>query len=198
MLSLTHFLYYAYLKPIYVMIKNLISISLCLLFISYSWAQEPKNDKEKAKTDGYEFTDTKIAKYTPVKDQSRSGTCWSFSGLAFLESEMLRQGKPEVDLSEMFIVRMTYLEKAEKYVRMHGTGNFSAGGATHDVMNIIKKYGIVPEEAYPGLNYANHKLRQHGKKDLTEFLMLIWVNSQKSSLIKGKNTHPNLLQNLSV
>ena len=138
MLSLTHFLYYAYLKPIYVMIKNLISISLCLLFISYSWAQEPKNDKEKAKTDGYEFTDTKIAKYTPVKDQSSSGTCWSFSGLAFLESEMLRQGKPEVDLSEMFIVRMTYLEKAEKYVRMHGTGNFSAGGATHDVMNIIK------------------------------------------------------------
>ena len=185
------------------MIKNLISISLCLLFVSYSWAQEPKNDKEKekAKTDGYEFTDTKIAKYTPVKDQSRSGTCWSFSGLAFLESEMLRQGKPEVDLSEMFIVRMTYLEKAEKYVRMHGTGNFSAGGATHDVMNIIKKYGIVPEDFLHILrlsSIANRKSHRHGKKDLMEFSMLIWVNFQKSSLIKEKNIHPYLLQNLSV
>lgn len=180
MLSLTR-LYYAYLKPIYVMIKNLISISLCLLFISYSWAQEPKNDKEKAKTDGYEFTDTKIAKYTPVKDQSRSGTCWSFSGLAFLESEMLRQGKPEVDLSEMFIVRMTYLEKAEKYVRMHGTGNFSAGGATHDVMNIIKKYGIVPEEAYPGLNYGSTK-HNHGELDAVLSAYIKTIVDRKSQI----------------
>ncbi len=101
--------------------------------------------------EGYVFSDEKIIPFTPVKDQYRSGTCWSFSGLSLLESEMMRLGKPEVDLSEMFIVWHTYSEKAKKYVRMHGNLNFSAGGAFHDVINMIKQYGIVPESIYNGL-----------------------------------------------
>jgi Papain family cysteine protease. len=60
-------------------------------------AQEKKENKE-----GYVFTTVKENPITSVKDQNRSGTCWSFSGIGFLEAEMLRMGKPETDLSEMF------------------------------------------------------------------------------------------------
>ena len=67
-------------------------------------------------TTGYTFTIIKEIPATPVKNQYRSGTCWSFSGISFFESELLRKGKGEFDLSEMFIVRNTYAEKARKYV----------------------------------------------------------------------------------
>lgn len=121
----------------------------------------PANDNPKGP---YEFTDIKEAPVTPVKDQSSSGTCWSFSGLGFIESELLRQGKGEYDLAEMWIVRNTYLEKAKKYVRMHGKAEFSAGGATHDVFDMIEKYGIVPEEVYTGLQYGTDK-HKHAEMD---------------------------------
>ncbi len=100
----------------------------------------------------------KILPSTPVKDQNRSSTCWSFSGISLLESELLRMDKGEYDLSEMFVVRYTYQEKARKFVRMHGTINFSGGGAFNDVTDVIGTYGIVPEEVYPGLTIGedNH------------------------------------------
>lgn len=107
--------------------------------------------------EGYRFTDTKIIPTTPVKDQSRSGTCWCFSTLSFLESEILRAGGPALHLSEMWIVRHSFMDKAEKYVRMHGTINFAEGGASHDVTEGIKAHGIVPFEVYPGLNYGTEK-----------------------------------------
>ena len=126
---------------------------LAFVFLSFA------TDKGKSNTApvGYVFEDEIVLPVTPVKDQYRSNTCWSFSGLSFLESELLRLGKPEVDLSEMFIVRLTYSEKAERYIRMHGNHNFSAGGAFHDVTNIIKKNGIVPESVYRGLEYGVSK-----------------------------------------
>lgn len=120
--------------------------------------------KKEKKSEGYVFEDEILLPATPVKDQYRSGTCWSFSGLSFLESEMLRLGKPEVDLSEMFIVWCTYSEKAKKHVRLHGNLNFSAGGAFHDVTNMIKMYGIVPESVYDGLEYGEEK-HVHGEMD---------------------------------
>lgn len=124
-----------------------------------------ENDGEKEKkNEGYVFEDKIVLPVTPVKDQYRSGTCWSFSGLSFLESEMLRLGKPEVDLSEMFIVWYTYSEKAKKHVRLHGNLNFAAGGAFHDVTNMIKKFGIVPESVYDGLKYGEEK-HVHGEMD---------------------------------
>ncbi len=94
---------------------------------------------------------------TPVKNQYRSGTCWSFSGLSFMESELLRMGKGEYDLSEMFVVRNAYSDKAEKYVRLHGNLNFGSGGAFHDITYVMKNYGLVPEEAYTGLQYGEPK-----------------------------------------
>lgn len=120
-----------------------------------------QDDTEKK---GYEFKMLRELAYTPVKDQSHSGTCWSFSGIAFLEAEMLRIGKPETDLSEMFIVWHTYQQKAEKYVRLHGNLTFGSGGAFHDVTEMIKAYGIVPESVYSGLNYGETK-HVHGELD---------------------------------
>jgi bleomycin hydrolase len=125
------------------------------------YAQDEKKDE---KEEGYHFTVTKELPVTSVKDQYRSGTCWSFSGLGFLEAEMLRLGKPVVDLSEMYIVWHTYNEKAIKDVRVHGSLNFSAGGAFHDVTYVIKNYGIVPESVYAGLNYGEEK-HVHGEMD---------------------------------
>jgi bleomycin hydrolase len=114
--------------------------------------------KDTTKTDkGYQFTVVKQLPTTSVKNQYRAGTCWSYSTISFLESELLRMGKGEHDLSEMWIVRHTYNDKAEKYVRMHGILNFSQGGAFHDVTAMIKKYGIVPQEVYQGLNYGTKK-----------------------------------------
>lgn len=142
--------------------KVLLLAALAVVALGAS-AQKKKKADEPKKI-GYTFTDQKINPATSVKNQAASGTCWSFSGLAFVESDLIKNGKGEHDLSEMWIVRHTYLDKAIKYARMHGTVNFAGGGATHDVFNVIDQYGIVPEEAYKGLNYGTTK-HQHGELD---------------------------------
>jgi len=134
-------------------LKNLFLAGAILISLFVSGQDQKEGEKEK----GYQFTPIKEIPCTPVKDQNVSGTCWSFSGLGFLEAEMLRLGKPAVDLSEMFVVYHAYSDKAIKYVRLHGSLNFGAGGAFHDVTNVIKQYGIVPEEVYKGLNYGEEK-----------------------------------------
>lgn len=141
-------------------LRNLFLAGLVLI----SAVASAQDKKEEEKEEGFKFTSVKEIPCTSVKDQYRSGTCWSFSGLGFIEAEMLRLGKPAVDLSEMFIVRHAYSDKATKYVRLHGSLNFGAGGAFHDVTNVIKNYGIVPEEVYKGLNYGEEK-HVHGELD---------------------------------
>ena len=135
-----------------------------------------------AMPEGYQFTDKDCVEVTPVKDQSRSGTCWSFSGTAFLESEILKNGGPVTDLSEMWIVCHCYEKKAEKFVRLHGKMNFGQGGATHDVIDAIREYGIVPEEVYPGLNYGKEK---HDHYELDEALA-----AYLKSIIENKTLSP--------
>lgn len=130
---------------------------LTLLAVGALCGAAAQTTPEETKPEGYLFTDAKVLEMTPVKDQNRSGTCWCFSTLSFLEGEILRAGGAPVHLSEMWIVRHTFMEKAEKYVRMHGELNFAEGGAAHDVTESIKKYGIVPFEVYPGLNYGTDK-----------------------------------------
>lgn len=115
-------------------------------------------------TEGYVFTPVYDLPATSVKDQHRSGTCWSFSGLSFIESEMIRMGKEPVDLSEMFVVRQCYSAKADRYVRMHGNLNFGGGGAFHDILFVLKNYGALPEEVYSGLQYGEKK-HVHGEVD---------------------------------
>ncbi len=135
--------------------KLLLSV-IAISLITVSFAQE------KEKKEGYQFTDKINLDVTSVKDQNRSGTCWSFSANSFFEQEMLRMGKPATDLSEMFVVRHCYKDKADKYVRMHGLLNFSQGGAFSDVVYVMDKYGIVPESVYSGLNYGEKK-HVHGE-----------------------------------
>ena len=107
---------------------------------------------------GFKFTDVKIVKTTPVRDQNKSGTCWCFSANTFLESEILNKTGKEVNLSEMFVVNHCYRDKAEKFIRMYGKLNFAQGGSIMDNVYVWRKYGMVPEEVYTGLNYGedNH------------------------------------------
>jgi bleomycin hydrolase len=101
----------------------------------------------------YKFTKVHHLDATPVQSQGKTGTCWSFSGLSFFESELIRKGNknPEA-LSEMFVVRKSYENKTDKFIRMDGKINFSEGGAFHDIPWVIKNYGIVPYDVYNGLN----------------------------------------------
>ncbi len=113
----------------------------------------------------YKFNVIKENKITPIKNQSSTGTCWSFSGVGMLESELIRMGgKGEFDLSEMYIVRRNYEDKARKYVRLHGHINFAGGGSFADVVETISDFGIIPEEAYPGLSYGS-ETHDHGEMD---------------------------------
>jgi bleomycin hydrolase len=134
-----------------------------VIVIGFSTSVMAQDEKTEEKEE-YKFETIVDLPVTSVKDQHRSGTCWSFSGVSFLESEMMRMGKEPVDFSEMFIVRHCYADKAEKYVRLHGHLNFGAGGAFHDVLYVLDKYGAVPESAYEGLEYGEEK-HVHGEMD---------------------------------
>lgn len=140
--------------------KIALTLSLLIFAVGFQVAIGQVNDT----VEGYVFTPIKEIKTTPVKNQYRSSTCWSFSGVAFLESELLRMGKPEVNLSAMYVVRNAYSEKADRFVRFNGTNNFGPGGSSYDVIETIRKYGVVPDEAYPGLNYGEDK-HIHGELD---------------------------------
>jgi bleomycin hydrolase len=174
--------------------KHLIIITLITLFFSTTKAQNKDkakisipenkegNDTIKNKEGGhYFFTLVKDIEALDVQSQGRTGTCWSFSSLSFIESEVIKNGKEAAGLSEMYIVRYAYLEKAINYVRMHGNFNFSAGGAFHDIPHIIKKYGIVPESVYKGLDYGGEK-HNHSEMDaiLKKMVEAIIKNPQRS------------------
>ncbi|HOY31833.1 MAG TPA: C1 family peptidase [Bacteroidales bacterium] len=101
----------------------------------------------------------KELKTTPVKNQAMSSTCWSFATVSFFESELLRMGKGEYDLSEMFYVRKAYPIKAYNYYHFQGKSNFGPGGQAHDITYLFSEYGAVPEKVYDGLGgkeYHDH------------------------------------------
>ena len=125
------------------------------------YAQEIITNKKGSK---YEFKVVTDIEATEVQSQGRTGTCWSFSALSFIESEIMRLSGEKHELSEMFIVHNTYSDKAEQYIRMHGNLNFGPGGAFHDVSEMIKEHGIVPLEAYSG-NPSNEEKFNHGEMD---------------------------------
>ncbi len=134
--------------------KSLFTLAFIALFIIQGQAQDTVRNIEGG---GYLFTVLKNLEATPVENQFISSTCWSFSSLSFFESEMERMGKNPVNLSEMFVVWHTYSDKAKKTVRMQGQLNFGPGGAFHDVIYVMKNYGIVPEQVYSGLQYGTEK-----------------------------------------
>ena len=122
--------------------------------------------QDKPQEEGFVFTTVKENPITSIKNQNRSSTCWSFSSLGFLESELLRTGKGEYDLSEMFVVHHTMVDRAVNYVRYHGDSSFSPGGSFYDIMFCMKNYGLVPQDAMPGIMYGD-SLPVHNELDAT-------------------------------
>lgn len=137
--------------------KNSLLLFTAIFILNISFAQKHPD-----------FTIIDQVKTTSVKDQWRTGTCWSYTTTSFIETEALRLGKNETDLSEMYFVYYAYINKAYDFLRYYGKANFSEGGQAHDVTNVVKKFGLVPETVYSGINYEADK-HNHEKfaKDLT-------------------------------
>lgn len=156
--------------------KIILTSFFCLVLMSLMVQAQESTETQKK---GYEITMIKEIPHTAVPNQYRSGTCWSFSGLALIEAEILRVQGRELDLSEMFVVRHAYSDKAQKYVRLHGNLNLAAGGGFSDVLDVVKRYGMVPETAYPGLviGEENHT---HGEMDEV-------LKAYTDAVIKNKN-----------
>jgi bleomycin hydrolase len=134
-------------------------ISTCILLASATSAIAQNTTTAPANTDytinkpgsSYQFTPSKILAATPVEDQCRTSTCWSYSTLSLLESELIRLGKGQHNLSQMYVARCAYTEKAKTYLRMNGNHSFDQGGEGWDIPSIVSQYGIVPESVYTGL-----------------------------------------------
>ena len=134
--------------------KILFSFAVCAMSMSLA-AQVDNTETPSDSTEGFRFTTIDSIAITPVKDQNRSSTCWSYSTIGFLESELLRMGKGEYDLSEMFVVHHTMLDRAEYSVRMYGTAEFAPGGSAYDVIYCLKNYGMLPQDVMPGIQYGS-------------------------------------------
>ena len=134
--------------------KNLLLAAVMMLLPGTMTAQEKP---AAAKNDTVQFTVVKANPITSIKDQNRSGTCWDYSSLGFFEAELLRLGKGTYDLCESFVAYHTYMDRAEKAIRMHGDVSFSQGGSFYDVLYCMRHYGIVPQEAmpFPGSLYGD-------------------------------------------
>ena len=153
--------------------KSILIAALGLFSLNITAQDAPKEE-------GFVFTTVKENPITSIKNQNRSSTCWSFSSLGFLESELLRMGKGEYDLSEMFVVHHTMVDRAQNYVRYHGDSSFSPGGSFYDIMFCLKNYGLVPQEAMPGIMYGD-TLPVHNELDAV-------AGAYTNAIAKGKLT----------
>ena len=146
-------------------------------------AEETKDDE------GYKFDTVKVLPITSVKNQNKAGTCWCYSGLAFIEAELLRMGKPAYDFSEMYIVSNTYRDRAMAAIRTHGDVSFSQGGAFNDVIYGMKHYGLVPEaEMRPGAAYGD-TLSDHAELSALTDKMVEAVTKGKMSKLQRNKDH---------
>ncbi len=128
--------------------KKIITMSLAAVFSTAVMAQTTEK-KDSINPNAPVFTVIKENPITSIKNQARSGTCWNYSTLSFFEAEILKKTKKTYDLCEMFICNKNYMDRAIVKVRMHGDAQFSQGGAAYDVLAVMQKYGICPEEAMP-------------------------------------------------
>ena len=120
-----------------------------------------------ASAQGYQFKDEVRLPATSVKNQASTGTCWCFATTSFMESELLRMGKGEYDLSEMFIVRQKYLNQMRDNYLRHGKGNVGQGSLSPSWFHAFEQVGIVPEEVYHGINYASDR---HNHQELAAYV----------------------------
>ena len=162
--------------------KKLLTAAALGLFCVSGMAQDAN------KEEGFIFTTVKENPITSVKNQNRAGTCWCYSSLAFIESELLRMGKGEHDLSEMFLVHNTYLDRADKAVRTHGDVSFSQGGSFYDVLYGMETFGLVPEaEMRPGVMYGDTLSNHTELTAVSDAVVLAIAKGRLRSLQKDNN-----------
>jgi aminopeptidase C len=151
--------------------RILIAVLLWIIFVP-SYAQKKKVLQPPAQKteEEYKFTSEVELKATPVKNQSATGTCWAFATTSFIESELIRMGKGEYDLSEMYIIRENYIDKLKDNYLRQGKGNLGEGGLAHDWMKVFSEKGIVPNDVYNGLNYGSST---HNHGELNSFINAI-------------------------
>ena len=144
-----------------------------------------------AQNDGFEFTTVKENPITSIKNQNRAGTCWCYSALSFIESELLRMGKGEYDFSEMYIVHHTYLDRADKAVRTHGDISFAQGGSFYDVIYGMEHYGLVPEaEMRPGVMYGETLSNHNELSAVSDAVVAAIAKGNHRSLQMDPNGQP--------
>ena len=137
---------------------------------------------------------THLVEANAVQDQSMSSTCWSFASNSFLESELMRHNIQHVKLSEMYIARYSYINKVNQYLALKGLVFFTPGGQFHDVLKVIKKYGMLPEEFYNGrlnkegpVKYDHEKLDTAMKRYAQKLLAEKKLTTTKKDLIELNN-----------
>jgi aminopeptidase C len=146
----------------------LLTVLLSVFFVTSFSQRKPVPAPTPAKAEEeLKFTPLVELKATPVKNQSATGTCWDFATTSFIESELLRMGKGEFDLSEMYIVRQNYIDKLKDNYLRQGKGNLGEGSLSHDWMKVFEEKGIVPDDVYNGLNYGSPT---HNHGELNEFI----------------------------
>jgi len=144
--------------------KKLLTLTTLVLMATSALAQEHLQKSATASDLQKSFTTVKALPITSIKNQYRSGTCWDYGTLGFFESEILRKSGRTYDLCEMFVVSKDYMDCATHYVRMHGHSQISEGGSCDDVLDVLRNYGICPEDAMPapgsmtGDSLANFKV----------------------------------------
>lgn len=144
-----------------------------------------------AQSEELQFTVVKENPITSIKNQNRAGTCWCYSSLAFIESELLRMGKGEYDFSEMFIVHNTYLDRADKAVRTHGDVSFSQGGSFYDVIYGMEQFGLVPEaEMRPGVMYGETLSNHNELTAVSDAVVAAIAKGKHRSLQVGPDGQP--------
>ena len=151
------------------------------LLLSSVRADDDRSDEDH-KSEGFTFTTEISIPCTPVKNQAQTGTCWSFATSSFLETELLRMGKGEVDLSEMFMVRQTYPLKATRFVRLHGKTTLGPGSLAQDALRVLREHGLVPEDAYDG-KFAGQSRHNHGEMDAVLHGMLTAIVANKGKTL---------------
>lgn len=166
--------------------RNLILSAICAIAFSAS-AMAQSDAQATSAPYKYEFTIVKENPATPVKDQASTGTCWCFATNSFIESELLRTGKGEHDLSEMFVVRHNYIRRIKDNILRRGEGNIGPGSIAHMYIWVMKNVGIMPEEAYDGINYDS---KRHNHGDLNT-----WVKSINATAVEMKKPLPEEIVN---
>ena len=163
--------------------KKTVLLAAALLLSVSTFAQK--------KEEGFKFTVVKENPITSIKNQNRAGTCWCYSGLAFIESELIRMGKGVYDFSEMYIVHNTYLDRADKAVRTHGDASFSQGGSFYDVIYGMKHYGLVPEaEMRPGVMYGDTLSNHNELTQVSDAVVAAIAKGKQRSMQTDANGMP--------